>query len=162
MREQFEKLPEIHKKLKDLHPTIVWFSDQEDEYASSFEGFQDMVIWLNGAWYSYQEMQKNIDAHNKKLSLFIDEIKKTHSEDIDNKMDYWRGFSDCAETTVKVFYRDVGFAGDDLQMKANLDDATHWQQKHDEYWLLSDGVYYLFNESHWQRAKPDSDGMVEL
>ena len=40
-------------------------------------------------------------------------------------------------------------------MKANLDDATHWQQKHDEYWLLSDGVYYLFNEGHWQRAKPD-------
>lgn len=40
--------------------------------------------------------------------------------------------------------------------------ATHWQQKHDEYWLLSDGVYYLFNEGHWQRAKPDFDGMVEL
>lgn len=47
-------------------------------------------------------------------------------------------------------------------MKANLDDATHWQQKHDEYWMLLDGVYYLFNEGHWQRAKPDFDGMVEL
>ena len=108
MRGQFEKLPEIHKKLKDLHPTIVWFSDQENEYASSFEGFQNMVIWLNGAWYSYQELQKSIDAHNEKLSLFIDELKKTHSEDIDNKMDYWQGFSDCAKTTVKVFYQDVG------------------------------------------------------
>ncbi len=41
-------------------------------------------------------------------------------------------------------------------------DATHWQQKHDEYWLLLEGVYYLFNEGHWQRAKPDFDGMVEL
>ena len=41
-------------------------------------------------------------------------------------------------------------------------DATHWQQKHDEYWLLFGGVYYLFNEGHWQRAKPDFDGMVEL
>ena len=48
------------------------------------------------------------------------------------------------------------------QNKANLDDATHWQQKHNEYWLLSDGVYYLFNEGYWQRAKPDLDGMVEL
>ena len=48
------------------------------------------------------------------------------------------------------------------QNKANLNDATHWQQKHDEYWLLLDGVYYLFNEGHWQRAKPDLDGMVEL
>ena len=54
------------------------------------------------------ELQKKIDAHNEKLSLFIDELKKTHSEDMLNKMDYWRGFSDCAETTVKVFYRDVG------------------------------------------------------
>ena len=60
-----------------------------------------------------QEQQKRIDAHNKKLSLFIDELKKTHSDDKDNKMDYWRGFSDCAEASVKVFYRDVGFTGED-------------------------------------------------
>ena len=60
-----------------------------------------------------QSKQAEIDAHNKKLSLFIDELKKTHSDDKDNKMDYWRGFSDCAEASVKVFYRDVGFAGED-------------------------------------------------
>lgn len=60
-----------------------------------------------------QEQQKRINDHNKKLSLFIDELKKTHSDDKDNKMDYWRGFSDCAEASVKVFYRDVGFAGED-------------------------------------------------
>lgn len=62
MREDFEKLPEVHKKLKDLHPTIVWFCDQENKYASSFEGFQNMVIWLNGAYYAYQEQQKKIDS----------------------------------------------------------------------------------------------------
>lgn len=61
MREEFEKLPEVHKKLKELHPTIVWFCDQENKYASSFEGFQNMVIWLNGAYYAYQEQQKKID-----------------------------------------------------------------------------------------------------
>ena len=60
-----------------------------------------------------QEQQKRIDAHNKKLSLFIDELKKTHSDDKDNNMNYWRGFSDCAEASVKVFYRDVGFTGED-------------------------------------------------
>ena len=60
-----------------------------------------------------QEQQNKIDAHNKKLSIFIDELKKTHSNDKDNKMDYWRGFSDCADASVKVFYRDVGFAGGD-------------------------------------------------
>lgn len=47
-------------------------------------------------------------------------------------------------------------------MKALKQDATHYQQKHDEYWILQDGVYYLFNEGHWQRAKPDLDGMILL
>ena len=65
------------------------------------------------AFESMQEQQNKINAHNKKLSIFIDELKKTHSNDKDNKMDYWRGFSDCAEASVKVFYRDVGFAGED-------------------------------------------------
>ena len=73
MREQFENMPEVHKKLKDLHPTIVWFSDQENKYASSFEGFQNMVIWLNGAWYAYQEQQKNIDA----IIKWVEEDKKS-------------------------------------------------------------------------------------
>ena len=71
MREQFENMPEVRKKLKDLHPTIVWFSDQENKYASSFEGFQNMVIWLNGAWYAYQEQQKKINAITKQRDSFI-------------------------------------------------------------------------------------------
>lgn len=71
MRGQFEKLPEVYKKLKELHPTIVWFSDQENKYASSFEGFQGMVIWLNGAWYAYQEQQKKINAITKQRDSFI-------------------------------------------------------------------------------------------
>ena len=70
-REVFEKLPEVHKKLKEVYPTIVWFSDQENKYASSFEGFQNMVIWLNGAWYAYQEQQKKIDALTKQRDSFI-------------------------------------------------------------------------------------------
>lgn len=47
-------------------------------------------------------------------------------------------------------------------MKANQDDATHWQSKHDEYWLLEFGVWNLFNDGYWQRARPDFNGMVEL
>ncbi len=66
------------------------------------------TMFIFGAYYAFQEQQKKIDAHSKKLSLFINELRKTHGEDIDNRMEYWRGFSDCAETTVKVFYRDVG------------------------------------------------------
>ena len=82
-REEFEKLPDVHKKLKDLHPTIVWFCDQGNKYASSFEGFQNMVIWLNGAWYAFQEQQKIIDeliksniAISEQLGRFKKELLK--------------------------------------------------------------------------------------
>lgn len=47
-------------------------------------------------------------------------------------------------------------------MKANQEDATHYQKIHQEFWLLEDGIYYLFNEGHWQRGRPDFNGMVEL
>ena len=47
-------------------------------------------------------------------------------------------------------------------MEANQDDATHWQQKHDEYWLLDFGTWLLFCNGHWQRGRPDFNGMVEL
>lgn len=47
-------------------------------------------------------------------------------------------------------------------MKANKNDATHYQEKFDEYWLLEDGVWLLYNEGNWQRARPVLDGMVEL
>ena len=85
MRGQFEKLPEVYKKLKDLHPTIVWFSDQENKYASSFEGFQNMVIWLNGAWHIYQEQQKNIDAITKQRDSFIKAHHITMNDVCENK-----------------------------------------------------------------------------
>lgn len=47
-------------------------------------------------------------------------------------------------------------------MKADPNDATHWQQCHNEYWLLEDGVWFLYNEGRWQRARPDFNGLVEL
>jgi len=31
-----------------------------------------------------------------------------------------------------------------LSMKANLNDSTHYNSKTDQYWLLEDGVYYLY------------------
>ena len=47
-------------------------------------------------------------------------------------------------------------------MKANQADATHWQSKHDEYWLLDFGTWLLFCNGHWQRGRSDFNGMVEL
>ena len=62
-REEFEKLPEIAEIFKGLHPTIIWFCDKSNKYATSFSGFDDRVMWLNGAWCAFQEQQKIIDAY---------------------------------------------------------------------------------------------------
>lgn len=48
------------------------------------------------------------------------------------------------------------------EMKANLDDATHYQERHDEHWLLYDGVYHLYVEGYWQVAKPDFNGLKPI
>lgn len=65
------------------------------------------------AWYAQQtkidELQKRIDEYNRKLNIFIDGLKKAHNDDKNNKIDYWRGFSECADSSVQVFIRDVGF-----------------------------------------------------
>lgn len=58
MREEFENLKVISKRFNGLHPTIVWFCEKENMYASSFEGFQEMVHWLNGAWAVFQELNE--------------------------------------------------------------------------------------------------------
>jgi len=108
-REEFEKLGTIAETLK----CGIYYDDRSNSYWSAVGASYVSLARINGAWYAFQEQQNKINAHNKKLSLFIDELKKTHCNDKDNKMDYWRGFSDCADASVKVFYRDVGFAGDD-------------------------------------------------
>ena len=55
MREQFEKLPEIADSLSE-HVVFVG-----NKYTTPNPGFYDLVNWLNGAWYAYQEQQKKID-----------------------------------------------------------------------------------------------------
>ena len=108
IREEFEKLTEI-AEISNRNGG-GYYKERTNDYHHCNLYFDK---FLNGAWYAFQEQQKKLDAHNKKLSIFIDELKKTHSNDKDNKMDYWRGFAACAEASVKVFYRDVGFAGED-------------------------------------------------
>ena len=78
-REEFEKLPEIAEIFKGLHPTIIWFCDKSNKYATSFSGFDDRVMWLNGAWYAFQEQQKIIEGlikSNVAISEQLDRFKK--------------------------------------------------------------------------------------
>ena len=54
----FEKLETVSEILNGLHPTIIWFSDAESKYATSFARFNQKVTWLNGAWHVFQELNK--------------------------------------------------------------------------------------------------------
>ena len=111
MREKFEGLEKIKDILEEYKSDVITFDEENGEYkATLYSTFvPEYIEWLNGAWYAFQEQEKKIGEHNRKLNLFLDELKKTHNDDKDNKIDYWRGFSDCADSFIKVFLRDIGF-----------------------------------------------------
>lgn len=67
MRSEFEKLPEI----KDNLSCHIYFGG-DDLYHTALINFQELVNWLNGAWYAFQEQQKKIDAIRSKLSDIYD------------------------------------------------------------------------------------------
>ena len=69
MREEFEKLPHI----LELMQYVVCFDGLK--YVSENQRTAD---YLNGAWYAFQEQQKNIDdvfLENAKLKHVIDQVK---------------------------------------------------------------------------------------
>lgn len=78
MREQFEKLPEIASILDGLHHTIVWFGD-DNKYHTSFN-FD--VSFINGAWYAFQEQQKQLDLINQYTAAQGESIKILNDERI--------------------------------------------------------------------------------
>ena len=55
IREEFEKLNEIRDSLSEY---IVFIGNT---YTTPNPDFYDLVNWLNGAWYTFQEQQKKID-----------------------------------------------------------------------------------------------------
>ena len=66
IREEFEKLTEIRDSLSEH---IVFIGNT---YTTPSPDFYDLVNWLNGAWYAFQEQQKKIDAIKSKLSDIYD------------------------------------------------------------------------------------------
>lgn len=89
--------------------------DQLNKKNSEEKRILHNVIEMNQS--KIDELQARVDDHDLKLELFINELEKTYREDKDNKIDYWRGFSECADSSIKVFYRDVGF----INLKGNKD-----------------------------------------
>ena len=61
MREQFEKLPEIEALLEYLY-------FENNHYYSKYEDARDDEMFVDGAWYAFQEQQKKIDVLSKHLN----------------------------------------------------------------------------------------------
>ena len=87
LKTNFEKLEAVSEIFNGLHPTIIWFSNTESKYATSFTWFDEKVTWLNGAWYVFQELNK---LKEKKLK----EPKKAYKKEKQVKEDL-RGW-ECA------------------------------------------------------------------
>lgn len=108
--------------LNDKNDIILSQQAKIDEF-KKLRSLDEMAInqlsQANQVWQiKSDELQARIDDHDLKLELFINELEKTYREDKDNKIDYWRGFSECADSSIKVFYRDVGF----INLKGNKDE----------------------------------------
>ena len=64
LRKQFEALPEIETHLS--HGNVFW-SDENKTYASEFQSLHVVACYVNGAWFAFQEKQKQIDQLKKYL-----------------------------------------------------------------------------------------------
>ena len=82
MREQFEKLPEIRDSISEH---IVFIGNK---YTTPNPDFYDLVNWLNGAWYAFQEQQKKIDSVNKLIDRLYSANEDSELKSIIDGWDY--------------------------------------------------------------------------
>ncbi len=68
LREQFENLPEIKRRMYQLE-----FKSDTNSYLAKPEYCMRYVNFVNGAWYAYQEQQKKIDS-------LLDKVCGTHED----------------------------------------------------------------------------------
>lgn len=92
-REAFEKQPDIAVIFKDLHPTIIWFCEAANRYASSFEGFQKKVIWLNGAWWAWQAAKAQVVAVPHNFASRLKATMENHYDRLNNVL-HEEGYND--------------------------------------------------------------------
>ena len=65
-RELFEKLPEIRDSISEH---IVFIGNK---YTTPNPDFYDLVNWLNGAWYAFQEQQEKIARLQSRIDGAMD------------------------------------------------------------------------------------------
>lgn len=69
MNKEFEKLPEVAKRLDG-----IYWSAELNIYQTEYPILFNAVGFVNGAWYAYQEQQKKIDSVLHYLSCAINPL----------------------------------------------------------------------------------------
>lgn len=69
IREEFEKLREVKKDIENYR---LRYNKKLNAYTGLDGKIKNDAIWVNGAWYAFQEQQKKIDAIKSKLSDIYD------------------------------------------------------------------------------------------
>lgn len=59
IREEFEKLHEVKKDIENYR---LRYNKKLNAYTGLDGKIKNDAIWVNGAWYAFQEQQKKIDA----------------------------------------------------------------------------------------------------
>lgn len=75
IREEFEKLHEVKN---DIENYKLRYNKKLNAYTGLDGKIKSDAIWVNGAWYAFQEQQKKIDdvfLENAKLKHVIDQVK---------------------------------------------------------------------------------------
>lgn len=67
--EEFEKLDEVKKDIENYR---LRYNKKLNVYTGLDGKINNDAIWINGAWYAFQEQQKKIDAIKSKLSDIYD------------------------------------------------------------------------------------------
>lgn len=73
MREQFEKLPEIAKILQSEHWDFI-----DDDYLIYHDN--ELCLYVQGAWYAFQEQQKKISVKDELKELYRKEVDSLRNQ----------------------------------------------------------------------------------
>ena len=76
LRKEFESLPEVIDSLS-CHIRI----GSDGLYYTSLVNFEKLTVWLNGAWFAFQEQQANINELQKKINNVNEVLSKANIKD---------------------------------------------------------------------------------
>ena len=76
LRKEFESLPEVIDSLS-CHIRI----GSDGLYYTSLVNFEKLTVWLNGAWFAFQEQQAKINELQKKINNVNEVLSKANIKD---------------------------------------------------------------------------------